>query len=141
MGLWSGPVRDHPKFEPVKPGGLMRSLFSVKSALLLAVLCSGIAMMAQRPSAPYGATGPNGYGQYGGGYAADEGYRRGFDDGMRSGQADVQRGKRGDPTKSENYEDAPGYNSSYGDKGQWKQQYRQGYMAGYQRAIYGDRRL
>ena len=79
----------------------MRSLFSVKSALLLAVLCSGIAMMAQRPSAPYGATGPNGYGQYGGGYAADEGYRRGFDDGMRSGQADVQRGKRGDPTKSE----------------------------------------
>src|SRR5260370_31613569 len=57
---------------------------------------------------------------------------------MRSGQADVQRGKRGDPTKSENYEDAPGYNSSYGDKGQWKQQYRQGYMAGYQRAIYGE---
>src|SRR5260370_38894405 len=59
---------------------------------------------------------------------------------MRTEQADVQRGKRGDPTKSENYEDAPGYNSSYGDKGQWKQQYRQGYMAGYQRAIYGERR-
>src|SRR5258708_12438351 len=57
---------------------------------------------------------------------------------MRSEQADVQRGKRGDPTKSENYEDAPGYNSSYGDKGQWKQQYRQGYTAGYQRAMDGE---
>lgn len=108
----------------------MGSSLSTKRTFLLAVLGSGTAMMAQQMSGSYGTNDPNGYGQYRGGFQNDEGYRRGFDDGMRSGQADIQPGKRADPTKSENYEDAPGYNSSYGDKGQWKQQYRQGYMAG-----------
>ena len=116
----------------------MTWIFCGKNALLIALLCSGSTMVAQQQSGQYGENNHDAFGQYQGGSQDDQGYRRGFDDGMRSGQTDVQRGKRGDPTKSENYEDAPGYDSSYGDKGHWKQQYRQGYTAGYQRAMYGE---
>lgn len=76
-----------------------------------------------------------GYGQQP--YPDDEAYGRGFEDGVRSGQTDLQRGKQKDPSKSESYEDAPGYRSTYVDKGLWKRQYRQGYLAGYGRAL-GD---
>ncbi len=113
----------------------MFSFFSVKQALLL-VLCSSTAMLAQGSPTQYGTNDPVGYRQNGE-YQNDPGYRRGFDDGTRSGQNDAQSGKRHDPAKTESYEDTPGYDSSYGDKGQWKQQYRQGYLSGYQRAMYG----
>ena len=111
----------------------------MKSVVALAVAWSGMVMVAQQPYSPYGPGG-QGYGQngYQNGPQNDPGYRRGFDDGMRSGQTDLQRGKRdGDPVKSENYEDTPGYDSRYGDKGLWKQQYRQGYVAGYQQGMQG----
>ena len=108
------------------------------NAILLTVLCSSTAVLAQQPYNPYGTTGPKGYGQYDrGGLQNDPAYRRGFEDGMRRGQNDAQSGKRADPTKGENYEDAPGYDSLYVDKRQWKEQYRQGYTSGYQRAMYG----
>ncbi|MDP9052305.1 MAG: hypothetical protein M3O31_16530 [Acidobacteriota bacterium] len=115
----------------------MSSSFFVKNAFLLAALSSGTVMLAQQPYGQYRGYDPNGYAQYGGAYQNDLGYRRGFDDGMRSGQKDLQTGKRNDPTKSDSYEDAPGYNSSYGDKGRWKQQYRQGFTTGYQNATSG----
>lgn len=41
----------------------MPSFFSATSALLL-VFCLGTAMMAQRPSTPYGTNEPVGYGQH-----------------------------------------------------------------------------
>lgn len=113
----------------------MPSSFFVKRVLLLAVLSSGTLLVAQPAYGQYGNDGINH--QYGSPHDNNPGYRRGFDDGMRSGQNDVQRGKRGDPTKSESYEDAPGYNSSYGDKRQWKQQYQQGFASGYQTAMSG----
>lgn len=80
--------------------------------------------------------GGYGYGGYSrrGGPASQFGYQ----DGFSYGQRDASRGKGYNATGSEYYEDADhGYNSSYGDKNNYRQGYRQAYQQGYQDGYYG----
>lgn len=62
-------------------------------------------------------------------------YQIGYQDGLNDGAADRAAGHGFRATKTERYEDAPGYNKSFGDKKQWKNIYRQGYVAGYQQSF------
>ena len=70
--------------------------------------------------------------------------QQGYSYGMNVGAADAQRGQSFDPQRSRYWKNATeGYNSSYGNKGQYKQVFRdafeQGYREGFQRYAY-DRR-
>ncbi|GAC1672496.1 MAG: hypothetical protein NVS9B4_27450 [Candidatus Acidiferrum sp.] len=61
--------------------------------------------------------------------AFDTGYR----DGMQAGQNDLRQHKEYRPEKHDAYEDADhGYRKNYGDKNLFKEQYRKGFMRGYQ---------
>lgn len=69
--------------------------------------------------------------------------QQGYSYGMNVGAADAQRGQSYDPQRSRYWKNATeGYNSSYGNKGQYKQIFRsafeQGYREGFQR--YGGNR-
>jgi len=80
-----------------------------------------------------------GRGNYGYQIARDQGYR----DGLSTGASDAQRGQSYDPQRSHYWKNGTdGYNSSYGNKGQYKQAFReafdQGYREGFQR--YGNNR-
>jgi hypothetical protein len=56
----------------------------------------------------------------------------GYQDGLNTGTSDAQRGQSYDPQRSHYYKNATdGYNSSYGNKGQYKQAYRDGFLRGY----------
>jgi hypothetical protein len=71
--------------------------------------------------------------------------QQGYSYGMNVGAADAQRGQSYDPQRSRYYKNATeGYNSSYGNKGQYKQIFRdafeQGYREGFQRYAYSNRR-
>lgn len=118
--------------------GFLRVGSGAASVALAALMVCGVrVMVAQQPYGQYGPGGGQGYGQYGG-YRNDPAYARGYQDGFNSGRTDLERGKRnGDPVKSENYEETPGYNSSYGSKDAWKQMYRQAYVQGYQQGMQG----
>jgi len=64
--------------------------------------------------------------------------QQGYSYGLNVGASDAQRGQRYDPQRSRYYKNATeGYNSSYGNKGQYKQVFRdafeQGYRDGFQR--------
>ena len=64
--------------------------------------------------------------------------QQGYSYGMSVGAADAQRGQSFDPQRSRYYRNATeGYNSAYGNKGQYKQLFRsafeQGYREGFQR--------
>ena len=64
--------------------------------------------------------------------------QQGYSYGMNVGAADAQRGQSYNPERSRYWKNATeGYNSSYGNKGQYKQVFRdafeQGYRDGYQR--------
>ncbi len=73
-------------------------------------------------------------------YGSDPAYQRGFQDGINDGRNARQNGHDAEATKTEHYEDTPGYNSSYGEKNTYKQIYRRGYTAGFQQAFrYDDR--
>ena len=93
-------------------------------------------------------------------YRRDERYRRddryrnnsyqvaqqqGYSYGMNVGAADAQRGQSYNPERSRYWRNATeGYNSYYGNKGQYKQVFRnafeQGYREGFQRYAYNNRR-
>ena len=82
--------------------------------------------------------GRNGYG-----YGDENARQQGYSYGMNVGAADAQRGQNYDPQRSHYWRDATyGYNSSYGNRGQYKQVFRsafeQGYRDGYGR--YGNNR-
>lgn len=72
--------------------------------------------------------------------------QQGYSYGMNVGAADAQRGQSYNPQRSRYWRNATeGYNSSYGNRGQYKQIFRdafeQGYRDGWQRfAGYGGRR-
>ena len=70
-------------------------------------------------------------------YAYNQGYGIGYQDGVKDGRSDRVSGKAYRATKTDKYEDTPGYNKSFGDKNQYKQSYRQGYAAGYQAGFNG----
>ena len=64
--------------------------------------------------------------------ALDAGYR----DGLQAGRQDLDRRKDYRPEKHESYEDADhGYQKGYGDKKRYKEQYRKGFVRGYQDAF------
>src|SRR5688572_33479310 len=72
--------------------------------------------------------------------------QQGYSYGMNVGAADAQRGQSYNPQRSRYYRDATfGYSSYYGNRGQYRQVFRdafiQGYRDGYQRFAYRrDRR-
>lgn len=72
------------------------------------------------------------------GYGYENARQQGYSYGMNVGAADAQRGQSYDPQRSRYWKNATeGYNSSYGNKGQYKQIFRdafeQGYRDGFQR--------
>ncbi|SRR6266545_7819537 len=59
--------------------------------------------------------------------------RSGFQDGVYTGSNDAQRRQSYNPQRSHYYRDASdGYNSSYGNRGGYKQAYRDGFLRGYE---------
>jgi hypothetical protein len=81
----------------------------------------------------------NRYGRNGYGYETAR--QQGYSYGLNVGAADAQRGQNYDPQRSRYWRNATeGYNSSYGNKGQYKQVFRdafeQGYREGFQRYGY-----
>ncbi|HJT67029.1 MAG TPA: hypothetical protein VJ749_11280 [Pyrinomonadaceae bacterium] len=81
--------------------------------------------------------GRNGYG-----YGYENARQQGYSYGMNVGAADAQRGQNYNPQRSHYWKDGDaGYNSSYGNRGQYRQIFRsafeQGYREGYQQ--YGGR--
>jgi len=110
------------------PGGLMPSFFSATSALLL-VFCSGTTMGMNELRA---GDGPDRLGALiERPYSGDDRQRsnvdqNGNDPAYQAGyQKDARKSKRNpNVTKSEHYEDTPGYNSYFGSKDQfvlWEQ--------------------
>ena len=77
-------------------------------------------------------------------YNYESARQQGYSYGMNVGAGDAQRGQSFDPQRSRYWKNATeGYNSSYGNKGQYKQVFRsafeQGYREGFQRYA-GNRR-
>jgi len=68
--------------------------------------------------------------------AREQGYRNGYNDGLRTGQSEADRGRRF-KFKNDDWEDSRGFEHWMGDKGQYKRAYREGYERGYRRA-YGS---
>ena len=71
--------------------------------------------------------------------------QQGYSNGLSVGAGDAQRNKSFDPQRSRYWKNGTdGYNSAYGNKGQYKQVFRdaflQGYREGYQRYAGYDRR-
>ena len=71
--------------------------------------------------------------------------QQGYSYGLSVGAADAQRGQSFNPERSRYWKNATeGYNSAYGNKGQYKQVFRdafeQGYREGFQRYAYNNRR-
>ncbi|HEY8223933.1 MAG TPA: hypothetical protein VIG25_01565 [Pyrinomonadaceae bacterium] len=70
--------------------------------------------------------------------------QQGYSYGLNTGAADAQRGQSYNPQRSRYFKNGTeGYNSYYGNKGQYKQAFRdafvQGYREGYQRYAYNRR--
>lgn len=72
--------------------------------------------------------------------AREHGYKNGYRDGLRAGQYDADRGRRF-KFKTDDWEDAHGFQRWMGDHGEYKRAYREGYENGYRRGYgyYGDR--
>lgn len=71
--------------------------------------------------------------------------QQGYSYGMNVGAADAQRGQSYNPQRSRYYRDGTlGYSSYYGNRGQYRQVFRdaflQGYREGFQRFAYNNRR-
>ena len=78
-------------------------------------------------------------------YGFQQARQQGYSYGMNVGAADAQRGQSYSPQRSRYWRNATeGYSSSYGNKGQYKQIFRdafeQGYREGFQRYAYNNRR-
>ena len=79
------------------------------------------------------------------GYEYESARQQGYSYGVNVGAADAQRGQSYNPERSRYWKNgSDGYNSSYGNKGQYKQVFRsafeQGYREGYQRYGGSNRR-
>lgn len=77
-------------------------------------------------------------------YGYQNARQQGYSYGMNVGAADAQRGQSYDPQRSRYWRNATeGYDSSYGNRGQYKQVFRdafeQGYREGFQRYAYNRR--
>jgi len=84
----------------------------------------------------YGQRGQGGYGDYGYNNIYQEAVQQGYQDGLYTGSSDAQRGQSYNPQRSHYYRNPNiGYNSSYGNRGQFQQAYRQGFLQGYQQGF------
>jgi Ni/Co efflux regulator RcnB len=84
----------------------------------------------------YGQRGQAGYGNYGSNDIYRVAQQQGYRDGLYTGSSDAQRGQSYDPQRSHFYREAnSGYNSSYGNRGQYQQAYRQGFLQGYRQGF------
>jgi hypothetical protein len=84
----------------------------------------------------YGQRGQAGYGNYGYNNIYQVAQQQGYRDGLYTGSNDAQRGQSYNPQRSHFYREAnSGYNSSYGNRGQYQQAYRQGFLQGYQQGF------
>lgn len=82
----------------------------------------------------YGQRGNAGYGNYGSIYQVAQ--QRGYQDGLNTGANDARRGQSYNPQRSHYYQNATyGYDSSYGNKNEYKQAYRQGFLQGYRQGF------
>jgi hypothetical protein len=72
--------------------------------------------------------------------ARELGFKKGYRDGQRQGQSDAERGRRF-KFKNDDWEDSRGFEHWMGNKGQYKQAYRQGYERAYRQnySSYNDR--
>jgi len=62
----------------------------------------------------------------------DRAYQFGFREGLRHGEDDARRGRRFDYSRHDDYRDADeGYRRGYGSRGAYRQEFRQGFIAGY----------
>jgi hypothetical protein len=70
---------------------------------------------------------------------SNPGYQQGFKDGVNDGQEDRQSARAYRAMATSKYQHTPGYDSSNGDKDQYKgfYRYRRGYVTGYQVAFSG----
>ena len=78
-------------------------------------------------------------------YGYQNARQQGYSYGMNVGASDAQRGQSYNPQRSKYWRNATeGYNSNYGNKGQYKQIFRdafeQGYREGFQRYAYNNNR-
>jgi len=78
-------------------------------------------------------------------YGYQQARQQGYSYGINVGAADAQRGQSYSPQRSRYWRNATeGYNSSYGNRGQYKQVFRdgfeQGYREGFQRYASNNRR-
>jgi hypothetical protein len=65
-------------------------------------------------------------------YAGRAGFEKGYEDGLKRGRRDGDRGDRFDVTRDGKYRDGDhGYKSSYGPRSQYVRAYRRGFEAGY----------
>lgn len=64
-------------------------------------------------------------------------YQQGYKDGLMDGQDDRQSSHAYRAMATGKYQHTPGYDSSFGDKDQYKEFYRQGYAVGYQQGFIG----
>ena len=72
---------------------------------------------------------------------SDVGFDTGYRDGLSAAQKDLRDRKEYRPEKHDAYEDGDhGYHKSYGDKGRYKDEYRKGFVRGYQDAFNRSRR-
>ena len=102
----------------------------------------------ERGNGRYGRGRLGRYGQRGNGGYRNGGYgnygyniyqvaqQRGYQDGLNTGASDAQRGQSYNPQRSHFYRDASyGYDSSYGNREQYRAVYRQGFLQGYRQGF------
>jgi hypothetical protein len=95
------------------------------------VLAAGLACTTSAQAQPYGRA--YGYSRTNQNVAFDNGYRAGFD----RGRDDV-RDRRYDYGRYSAYRDGDsGYDRDYGDRGDYRESFRQGFIAGYDDGYYG----
>jgi hypothetical protein len=104
------------------------------SLLALAVLAAPGAASAQDWRSPYDRGARPGYSDNG--YYRSYAFARGFDDGYREGLDDARDGDRYDPVREGRYRRGDrGYDRRYGPREFYKRDYREGFLAGYDRAF------
>ena len=89
----------------------------------------------RNPSTRDGRATPR-YPNYGGGYYYDAAFNNGYADGAEKGREDVRERRMYDPSRHSRYRSADHlYEGEYGSKDQYKSDYRQGFIDGYDSAF------
>jgi hypothetical protein len=122
-------------YSSMKTGGYLLAFF-----LLFGILVTVASSTAQAQYRRYDRRNDN-YGEWSRRNAVQVARQQGYSYGMNVGAADAQRGQRFNPQRSRYYRSgSAGYSSSYGNRGVYRQVFRdafiQGYRDGFQRYAY-----